>query len=328
MTGCSPPLEEPRAPMPNPGGSRRFQLNGADLWRLAWIALVLGLLYLMFHQLGAPANWQKAQRSTIVWMVLRWYTTRALGDAYYVLGWAVPLTVVVLLWRRRRQLMAAPKETYWPAVPLLIGLLVVHWMGVRTDHHRLSVIALFGLCWVIPLYLAGRRVARLLILPCAFLFFLMPWNFLDGALLRVRAVATRCANLLLNGLGFETQVQGFQIVAVDEGLVVGLLASAVSVGAAVTVLFFTLLLVLSIRRPTGWRIVVLISSGPAFLAAQALLLIALVLAGSATGSSAVFEERSALQMALVVGLSMVLVAGVDAAGRFWWEGRQIMDDPA
>ena len=168
MTGESLPLEDPAASTPNSAGPRRIPLSVADLCRLAWIALTLGLLYMMFHQLGPPMNWQSAERSTLLWMVKRWYTTRALGNAYFVLGWAVPLTIVVLIWRRRERLMAAPKQAWWPALPFLIGLLVVHWVGVRVDHHRLSVLGMFGLCWVIPLFLAGRRVARELLLPCVF----------------------------------------------------------------------------------------------------------------------------------------------------------------
>ena len=156
--------------------------------------------------------------------------------------------------------------------------------------------------------------------------FLLPWNFLDGALLRVRTASTRCANILLNGLGLETQAQGFRLVEVNEGLVVGLSVSAASVGALVLLLFLAALLALAPRRPTWWRVLVWLSSGPAFVAGQALLLTILVLAGSAMGSSAALDGKTNIQMALLVGLSFLLVVCFDAAGRRWLGARSVVEE--
>ena len=305
----------PKGVVEPPVLSTGMSLTAADLVRLALLAVVLGLLYLIFHRLAAPVAWkpEKDISSTLVWMVRRWYSSQySLGNVYYFLGWAIPLTGVFLVWRDRAVLSDSPRQTWWPALVLITGLLVVHWVGIKTEHHRLSVLAMLGLIWTVPLFLCGIAVARRLIFPCSLLVLLVPWNFLDTIFLKVRAVEARIVAMLLNGLGVTCQVQGFRLVGSENKFSVALDVAAAGVGSMVVLLFLAGLYAHAVkRRCCWWRWVVWLSSGPAFVVAQVVIMTGAGLVAGAIGTGTELKWPADLQIVFIVSLSAGIVVGFD-----------------
>jgi exosortase len=72
----------------------------------------------------------------------------------------------------------------------IIFALILHFLGVRGDQDRVSILSylmlMFGLTW----FVFGRTIAKKLLFPYAILFFMMPMEFLDdyiGGPLRIHA---------------------------------------------------------------------------------------------------------------------------------------------
>ena len=73
-------------------------------------------------------------------------------------------------------------------------------------------ILLFG----IVLYVCGKNVARILLFPIAFLFFMVPLNFLTQATTRLQFIETKAASVICNLLGIGVYAVGTTINASNE----------------------------------------------------------------------------------------------------------------
>jgi len=59
-------------------------------------------------------------------------------------GWIIPWVVVGLFWWKRKQLLALPSRTWSPALLMLVGALMLHFLGYLIQQPRISIVALFG----------------------------------------------------------------------------------------------------------------------------------------------------------------------------------------
>lgn len=172
-----------------------------------------GLLAL-FHWLGNTADIRLFSRSVFRWMVIRWGdATFSVGE--YSHGWLIPLVSAWALWRRRRELAAAPRRVFWPALAWVVLGLLLHWAGARAQQPRVSLGAFVLLLWAIPCFLYGPVVGRLLVFPCFYLVFCIPMNFFDSVSFQLRILATSISTGVLNGLGIEVIRSGSAIRAAD-----------------------------------------------------------------------------------------------------------------
>jgi len=174
------------------------------LLRTALLLLVIACLVWLF---GFRGNAQEADRqgtSAILWMVRRWRAT----DENLTLGWIIPLVSLFALWQKRNDLRAAPASVYGGGLVVVVLSLLLHWVGLRSQLTRLSLLALIGLLWGIPSYLWGRSVARILVFPCAYLLFCIPLSFLNNLTVPLRILASSVSVGLLNGLGISAVRQG------------------------------------------------------------------------------------------------------------------------
>src|ERR1043166_1796424 len=96
----------------------------------------------------------------------------------------VPLVVIGLLWYERKKISAAiGKGSSWGWLFVGVGLLLF-WIGARTVQARFALAALPFILFGAVLYLFGKGVARAVLFPTAFLFFLVPLNFITQATVR------------------------------------------------------------------------------------------------------------------------------------------------
>jgi exosortase len=98
-------------------------------------------------------------------------------------------------------------------------------VAARTLQARLALSALPFLLFGIVLYLWGPKIARLLLFPIAFLFFMVPLNFLTQATARLQFLETGVASAICNFVGIAVTTVGTTVAAtngtfhfeVDEG---------------------------------------------------------------------------------------------------------------
>jgi exosortase len=189
---------------------RLAALSRSDLVTASLAAVVVSLVFLLFHALGVTTEAHRFGRSVFLWMISHWQTSGpTLGTATdYSHGWLIPIASGAIIWYRRRELMAAPRSVSKWGLAVVIGALLLHWMGARAQLPRLSLFGLVGLTWGIPFYLFGWSFARILIFPCAYLIFCIPLNFLDSLTLPLRVYMTAATHFILNGLGFHIVQSG------------------------------------------------------------------------------------------------------------------------
>lgn len=132
------------------------------------------------------------------------------GHAY-----VIPLISGFLVWRQRKEILACPRQTYWPAlVPFLYGIMSYFYFVVAIPNHMLQgasvIITLFGLV----LLNTGPAMMKFLFLPIAYLacgmtISEMVMNYITFPL---QLIASRGGNLMLNMIGavfgFHAEVNG------------------------------------------------------------------------------------------------------------------------
>ena len=204
----------------SPFWSRRFRLarlSESELLFLALLALAVGAVFAVFHFQGNTADVERWSASALVWLLHRWRDSGlSLGGGDYSHGMVIPVVSAGLVWFRRRALLDAPKRVSWLGLAAVVGSLLLHYIGYKTQQTRLSLFGLIGLCWGVPTYLYGWRVGRLLLFPCAYLLFAVPFNFLEGLSAWLQGVMTACSRVVLHGIGIEVIREGNTLWAPDR----------------------------------------------------------------------------------------------------------------
>ncbi|MBN2231704.1 MAG: exosortase/archaeosortase family protein [Deltaproteobacteria bacterium] len=177
-------------------------------------------------------------------------------DPNYSHGFLVPFMAGWLIWQRRERLAAAPVETGRAGLVLVLlglALLVFGWAGVEFFTMRGSlVVLLMGVVW----FWFGPRIGRILFLPLAFLFFMVPLPYIvyDALAFPLKLFVTKVSVAGLKWLGVVVWREGniiqfpdlvLEVADACSGLrsLVSLLALGVFYGAT------------TLRR--GWPLIVL-----------------------------------------------------------------------
>ena len=149
--------------------------------------------------------------STFVWAWQAWNP-----ETNYEHAKLIPLIVAFLIWQSRDQLRAAPIGTSrWGWAFIGFGLFL-YFAAARTLQARLALTALPFLLFGVVLYLWGRKVARILLFPIAFLLFMVPLNFLAQATSNLQFIETGAATAICNFLGIHVYSLGTTINAANE----------------------------------------------------------------------------------------------------------------
>jgi exosortase len=120
-----------------------------------------------------------------------------------------------LIWYHREALIKAPKEaSNWGILLLAVGVLLFV-VGVRAIQPRLSLAALPLLFSGAVLFIWGKKVARILAFPSAFLVFLVPLAAIEQTSFRLQFMITGIVEKLSAILGIEVYSVGTTLRAVD-----------------------------------------------------------------------------------------------------------------
>ena len=128
----------------------------------------------------------------------------------YAHGYVVPVIAAGLfVWKWRKRLRTLPLGTANTGLAVILTAVTLYWVGVKAANARLVAGSLVILIFGLVLYLAGWAWARELWFPCAFLFFMIPLNFLDAYVsFPLRMFVAQVSTALLNVLGLEVFRQG------------------------------------------------------------------------------------------------------------------------
>jgi exosortase len=195
---------------------RLAALGKVDVVRSVLLAVVIGMIFALFHYQGNTVDIRVFGRSALTWMTERWTDDIEYGGDYSH-GWLIPILSLYVVWHRRKELAEATKRISYAGLAVVIACLLLHWLGAKAQQTRLSLFALVGLTWGIPFYLYGWQVARQLIFPCAYLIFCIPFNFLDSVTHPLRIFATEVSAFFLNGVGIGVEASGARLHSLTPG---------------------------------------------------------------------------------------------------------------
>ena len=186
-------------------------LSKSELLNIGFISVIVGFLFILFHLFGNTVE-NVQSNSAFSWMVARWGDKQSFG-ADYSHGYLIPFVSLYIVWTKRDEIRAAPKQICMTGLVLIIAALAIHWLGAKMQQTRLSLLSLILLMWAIPFYLYGWKVARTLIFACSYLIFCVPLNFLDALAGPLQMIATTLSHSILNGMDIECQRVGTQLVS-------------------------------------------------------------------------------------------------------------------
>lgn len=169
------------------------------------------LLAILVYFFGFVRIFLNGQISTWTWAWQAWNPETNYEHAKFI-----PLIVAFLVWHARDKLRVAPiGSSRWGWLFIAVGLFFFV-VGARTLQARISLTALPFLLFGIVLYVWGKSVARVLLFPIAFLFFMVPLNFLTQATTSLQFIETGAASAICNFLGIAVYTVGATINAANE----------------------------------------------------------------------------------------------------------------
>jgi exosortase len=249
-------------------------------------------------------------------MVQQWYE-----DANYSHGFVVPLIAGYFAYERRKELAGVLAEPWWPGLLLVAaGLLqlVVGWLGSEFFTMRSSIVV--TLCGM-TLFLLGKRLFRLMLLPLAYLLFMVPLPYIiyDMIAFPLKLFVTRVSIASLKLMG---------VVVLREGNIIMLPFTTLEVADACSgIRSLISLLALSVAYAFFLKIgalrrgLLVLSAIPIAISANALRVIGTGLLAQYWGAKAAegfFHEFAGLAVfvvaiALMIGLGSLLSKGKGGA---------------
>lgn len=200
----------------------------------------------------------------LLWMVERWWT-----DEYYGHGVLIPGISGYIIYRHADRLRAMPRERRGFGLPVIALGIALHvaatWIGVNFPSGFALILTLFGL----TIWLWGWPVARAIVFPLAFLFFMVPLARLlvDQLAQPLQFFSAKVGGTVAQGIGMPAVIEGTSIRLPDYNFEVAVACSGLKSSIAMTAL--GALYAYMIVAPMWKRLVVFASSLPVALTANA-----------------------------------------------------------
>ena len=174
-------------------------------------ALLLTIVATLVYFFGFAKLFTNGSLSTWVWAWQAWNP-----ETNYEHAKIIPLITVFLVWYARDKLKVAPiGSSRWGWLFIGVGLFLFV-AAARTLQARLALTSLPFLLFGVVLYVWGRNVARILLFPIAFLFFMVPLNFLTQATTKLQFIETGAASAICKFFGLAVYTLGTSINAANE----------------------------------------------------------------------------------------------------------------
>ena len=127
----------------------------------------------------------------------------------------IPIALA-LAWYHRKRIAAAPKAgSNWGLAFLCVGFALVL-LGVRTVEPRITMLSIPFLIFGIVLFLWGAEVARILMFPIAFLWFMIPVGALQQTSFRLQFLITGAMQKLSPLIGVKLNAVGTTLSPVNQ----------------------------------------------------------------------------------------------------------------
>src|ERR1041384_7492906 len=191
------------------------RLDLVEVWRkMPYKGVFLGLLgawVVLFHFLGNSTLGYVHTPSLFGWWIGVHTQGLVTGEGSAIVqvlsseegfAWVIPLVVFGMLWWKRTELMALPKQIWWPSLLIFVLAMAVHILGYMVQQTRISVVGFFIGIYGLVGAVWGLHVLRATFFPMFLFAFCLP---LGGTLgnsmtLPLRIMAAKITQLVSSGL--------------------------------------------------------------------------------------------------------------------------------
>lgn len=166
--------------------------------------LLTGIWFLAFHLFGNSTFGYTDTNSLFGWLDYD-YSQKA-GDEH---GYLVPFAVLALIWYEKKRFIAVHKETWWPALIVVVIGILIHLVGYRVQQVRISIIGFFlgwyglmGMVW-------GKEWLRAVFFPYILFIFCFPIGSLaDNISVPLRKISSVITATIANIMGIDVVRRG------------------------------------------------------------------------------------------------------------------------
>ena len=127
----------------------------------------------------------------------------------------VPLIFLGLVWYHRKEIKNAVKVGSNNGLIFVALGIVLFLLGARCLQPRLALGSSPFLIYGVVVYLWGKQVARIILFPCAFLIFLIPFGAIEQATFRLQFIITSAIGFLSNLVGIKIDAVGTTLTAIN-----------------------------------------------------------------------------------------------------------------
>lgn len=103
-----------------------------------------------------------------------WLWEKGWHNEYYGHGFLIPIISAYLIYRKRDEIKAQPRECFWPGLPLIAGGLAIHLLAIIKDVNFPQGFALVMVLAGLAIWLYGWPASRRMAFPLIFLLFMVP----------------------------------------------------------------------------------------------------------------------------------------------------------
>jgi exosortase len=175
--------------------------------------IVVTFIYFFgFAPLFIKGTFASGMASVAAWAWQAWTSGPAGNQEHSRL---VPLISLGLVWYHRKEIKSAVKLGSNNGLIFVAVGIVLFLLGARCLQPRLALGSLPFLIYGAGLYLWGKEVARIILFPCAFLIFLIPFGAIEQATFRLQFIITSAIGFLSSLIGIKIDAVGTTLTAIN-----------------------------------------------------------------------------------------------------------------
>lgn len=200
MESAAPPvLQSSTAPAPSPAKPLWLRV---DPLQVVLFGMVVAAVALLYTARGSDSNTAMAPRSIFRWIEIQW------RHEDFRNNWIMLLVSAFVVYRKRHELAAVPKQPSLVGLGIVVASLVVHVLGFRAQQPRISLVTVVGVGWGACYAIWGWGVAKILAFPAAYTLLCFTAAQLANFTMKLRLLASMLAEVLLQGAGIQAIRRG------------------------------------------------------------------------------------------------------------------------
>jgi exosortase len=266
-----------------------FRALWASLPNKGLLFSLLALWFALFHFMGNSTLGYGATASIFNWLYVAYSAGgRDFAGSEDSFRFAVPAVVALLLWLRRKEIMALKLDPWWPALGLVVFGLVVHVVGFIVQQSRVSVVGLVAGFYGLTGLVWGYSWMRVSFLPFSIFAFAIPLGSLaDPITFRLRLLVTQLVETICHyTLAIDVVREGTALKDPTGRYQYEVAAACSGVRSLVATFAFAVVLAFASLRGVWRRLLMMVASFPLAILGNLIRMMSIVIAAEIWGQEA------------------------------------------